>query len=105
MRARIAPEPIKTGLGAVGDNKSRAAKAISRQSGLPLQAPVAEFEDAPIAPVQPEADTAPATSAFAASLISSTHETPPEEKRANVQKLGRAALPAQGSLALTDRRV
>ena len=104
MRARIAPEPISTALAAVGDQRSRAA--ISRARAKTPVSPPAEPEvETPPAPVQPEADMVSATSAFAAALISSTHETPAEARREQVKKLRRAALPAQGSLALTDRRV
>lgn len=106
MRARIAPEPISTTLAAVGDQRSRSAAARARaRTAVPsLADPDIGAEVSPT-PTQPDADPISATSAFAAALLSSTHETPAEAKREQVKRLGRAALPAQGSLALTDRRV
>jgi hypothetical protein len=104
MRARIAPEPISTGLAALGDHRSRRAAARARAKAA-ASLPLGPESELPQTPLQPEADPISATSTFAAALLSSTHETPAEAKREQARKLRRAALPAQGSLALTDRRV
>ena len=105
MRARIAPEPISAGLGAVGDYRHRAFMEDSRApkaSQMPIEPAV---ETPPVVAAQLPPDEAPATSAFAAAVISSTQETLPDARRQMQQSGHRAALPAQGSLALHDRRV
>ena len=105
MRARIAPEPISTGLATVGDYRSRTATDDSRRRKAAQVAAEPAPETPLIPPVQPPPDEAPATSAFAAALLTSEHAPPTDAKHRLLQKLGRAALPAQGSLALHDRRV
>ncbi|MDB5542061.1 MAG: hypothetical protein JWQ89_3788 [Devosia sp.] len=107
MSARIAPEPISTGLGAVGDYRSR------RMLGDSYAAP-----DAPDTPQPPPPQNAPAQlpapvpapppapgSAFAAALLSG--QVPPKRtgEREIILRLGSTDLPAQGSLALHDRLV
>jgi hypothetical protein len=105
MRARTAPEPVSTGATAVGDYKSRAQLRLSKRQANPLEPGTAESSPPSPAPIQPDVDAAPSASAFAAALISSTGQPTVTEQREKALKLSRAALPAQGSLALTDRRV
>lgn len=101
MRARTAP--ISTGLGAVGDYRSRTLLGDSR---LPKNADVPEEPPADPSPAPTAAPLAPeegnALSAFAAALI--TSQQPQRAAKPDLRQR-RAALPAQGSLALHDRRV
>lgn len=106
MRARTAPDPISSGAMDVGDYRSRARVAVpKRQTGLFEDGEQESVASVAPAPVQPEADVSLSASAFTAALISSRENPSAMEQREKVQKLARAALPAQGSLALTDRRV
>jgi len=108
MSARIAPEPISTGLGAVGDYRSRSLLGNSYQPpehDLPTapadEALAAAPQNLPPLPAPP----APAGSAFAVALLSGQLPPKPTSEREVILRLGSADLPAQGSLALTDRRV
>lgn len=107
MSARIAPEPISTGLGAVGDYRSRSllrdADAGSDQHEAPGESPAhaALAQALPALPAPP----APPGSAFATALLSGQLPPKPTSEREIMLRLGSAELPAQGSLALHDRRV
>lgn len=107
MSARIAPEPIHSGLGAIADYRSRSLLGDS-YSGPEQDAPpppvsddVPAFETAPVPPTPPS----PPGSAFAAALLSGQLPQRLRSQREIRLRLGRAELPAQGSLALHDRRV
>jgi len=109
MSARIAPEPISTGLGAIGDYRSRtlfgdSRAAVDQQDAPPPQSqptttPLAE--NLPPIPAPPP----PPGSAFAAALLSGQLSPKPTSEREIILRLGSAELPAQGSLALHDRLV
>jgi len=106
MSARIAPEPISTGLGAVADYRSRTLLGDSRplpdlpdQPGSPPQQTLAQT--LPSLPVPPP----PPGSAFAAALLAGHLAPKPTSEREIILRLGSAHLPAQGSLALRDRLV
>jgi hypothetical protein len=109
MSARIAPEPIRMGLAAVGDYRSRSLLGDSTQGS--------DLPDTPAPPPAPPQNTAaqllpplpapppPPGSAFAAALLSGQLPPKPTSDREIILRLGSADLPAQGSLALHDRLV
>ncbi len=107
MSARIAPEPIRTGYPSVADFRSRTLFGDSRppadQHGQPdPQPPESTIADTlPPVPAPPP----PPGSAFAAALLSGQLSPRPTSEREIILRLGSSALPAQGSLALHDRRV
>ena len=111
MSARIAPEPINGGSGAVADYRSRTVRGDS-QSRAGRQAP----EDEPDTLVEEQAPDLrgrlpvaapppPSGAAFAAALITGQLPPRPVSEREIQLQLGSADLPAQGSLALHDRLV
>lgn len=108
MSARIAPEPIRTGLGAIADYRSRSllgdSLAPPEQAEIP---PLPVPERTPLADTLPPLPTPPAPpgSAFAAAVLSGQLPPKPRSEREIILRLGSAELPAQGSLALHDRRV
>lgn len=114
MSARIAPEPISSGFSAVGDYRSRTVSGDARhaqeqpagnaaqQQSIPF--PVTETATAILPPMIP-APPAPAGAAFAMALLSSQLPPRPASEREIQRRMGSAELPAQGSLALHDRRV
>jgi hypothetical protein len=106
MSARIAPEPIRTGLGAVGDYRSRTllgdSHAGSAPSDTPPQSPQNTFPRT-LAPIP--APPSPPGSAFAAALLSGQVPPKPTREREIMLRLGTGDLPAQGSLPLHDRLV
>ena len=106
MSARIAPEPINTGLGAVADYRSRTllgdSNAAPDQPDTPPPPPQQTL--AQLLPPLP-APPPPPGSAFAAALLSGQLPPKPTTDREIILRLGSADLPAQGSLALHDRRV
>ena len=106
MSARIAPEPISSGLGAVADYRSRTLLGDSHMGS--------DHQDAPPPPPQHTlaqllpplpAPPPPPGSAFAAALLAGQLPPKPTSDREIILRLGSADLPAQGSLALHDRRV
>lgn len=106
MSARIAPEPIKTGLGAVADYRSRTllgdSHAEPEQPDPPPAPPQTHLKQLlPPLPTPP----APPGSAFAAALLAGQLPPKPTSDREIILRLGSADLPAQGSLALHDRLV
>ena len=107
MSARIAPEPISSGFAAVPDYRSRAATGDS--AALPEHASSGKGEkerpsaSAHLSPLP--APPPPPGAAFAAALISGQLPPRPTSERELLMRLGSAQLPAQGSLALHDRRV
>lgn len=116
MSARIAPEPIGSGFSATGEYRSRAVAADARSSGR-QQSPAQQSLSVP-EPARPEAKAlqepilpplprppAPPGAAFAVALISGQLPPRPTSERELQMRLGSADLPAQGSLALHDRRV
>lgn len=107
MSARIAPEPINTGLGAVADYRSRTLLGDSRngsdQPDTPPPPP-SQNSAAHLLPPLP-APPPPPGSAFAAALLSAQLPPKPTSDREIILRLGSADLPAQGSLALHDRLV
>ena len=114
MSARIAPEPISSGFSAVGDYRSRTVSGDARHAqeqpaGNPPQQqsmPFPEIDAAAVnAPPPIPAPPAPSGAAFAMALLSSQLPTRPASERELHRRLGSAELPAQGSLALHDRRV
>ncbi|MDF2981657.1 MAG: hypothetical protein K0Q69_1429 [Devosia sp.] len=106
MSARIAPEPINTGLGAVADYRSRTLLGDSRNgSDQPdTPPPPPQNSAAQLLPPLP-APPPPPGSAFAAALLSGQLPPKPTSDREIILRLGSADLPAQGSLALHDRLV
>lgn len=107
MSARIAPEPINTGLGAVADYRSRTLLGDSGTApdhpGTPPPA-LPQNTHAQLLPPLP-APPPPPGSAFAAALLAGQLSPKPTSDREIMLRLGGAELPAQGSLALHDRRV
>lgn len=107
MSARIAPEPIRMGPGAVADYRSRTLlgdyRAGSEQADAPPPPPQppAQQQLLPPLPTPPP----PPGSAFAAALLSGQLPPKPTSDREILLRLGSADLPAQGSLALHDRLV
>ena len=107
MSARIAPEPINTGLGAVADYRSRTLLGDSRTGSDQLDTPPPappQNSAAQLLPPLP-APPPPPGSAFAAALLSGQLPPKPTSDREIILRLGSADLPAQGSLALHDRLV
>ena len=106
MSARIAPEPINTGLGAVADYRSRTLLGDSRNgSDQPdTPPPPSQNSAAHLLPPLP-APPPPPGSAFAAAILSGQLPPKPTSDREIILRLGSADLPAQGSLALHDRLV
>jgi hypothetical protein len=106
MSARIAPEPINTGLGAVADYRSRTLLGDSRGGSDQADAPPPPLPQ-PSQQLLPPLPTPPAPpgSAFAAALLSGQLPPKPTSDREIMLRLGSADLPAQGSLALHDRLV
>jgi hypothetical protein len=111
MSARIAPEPISTGLGAIGDYRSRTLLGDSRRSVDQQDAPPPQPQPQPATTSAAEhlppipAPPPPPGSAFAAALLSGQLSPKPTSEREIILRLGSAELPAQGSLALHDRLV
>lgn len=106
MSARIAPEPINTGLGAVADYRSRTLLGDSRNgSDQPDTPPPPPQNSAAQLLPPPPAPPPPPGSAFAAALLSGQLPPKPTSDREIILRLGSADLPAQGSLALHDRLV
>lgn len=104
MSARIAPEPIQTGLGAVADYRSRTLLGDShaeQEQADPPPAPPQTNKQLPPLPTPP----APPGSAFAAALLAGQLPPKATNDREIILRLGGADLPAQGSLALHDRLV
>ena len=107
MSARIAPERISTGLGAVGDYRSRSLlgnpspQPEQHEPIAPAPAQEALAEVLPPLPAPPP----PPGSAFATALLSGQLPPRPKSEREIILRLGSADLPAQGSLALHDRLV
>lgn len=106
MSARIAPEPINTGLGAVADYRSRTLLGDSRNGSDQPDTPPPPPQNcaAQLLPPLP-APPPPPGSAFAAALLSGQLPPKPTSDREIILRLGSADLPAQGSLALHDRLV
>ncbi len=107
MSARIAPEPIGNGYSAAADYRPRPALGDSGGS-VPQQAkgkPEAQQQAAqPQLPAMPP-PAPPPGAAFAVALITGQLPPRPTSERELMMRLGSADLPAQGSLALHDRRV
>ena len=107
MSARIAPEPINTGLGAVADYRSRTLLGDSRNGSDQPDTPPPPPSQTGAARLLPRlpAPPPPPGSAFAAALLSGQLPPKPTSDREIILRLGSADLPAQGSLALHDRLV
>jgi hypothetical protein len=107
MSARIAPEPIRMGLGAVGDYRSRSLLGDSRHGSDQPDSPPPPPPQSSAAELLPPlpAPPPPPGSAFAAALLSGQLPPKPTSDREIILRLGSADLPAQGSLALHDRLV
>lgn len=107
MSARIAPEPINMGLGAVADYRSRTLLGDSHAGSdqpEPPPPPPPQNTLAQLLPPLP-APPPPPGSAFAAALLAGQLSPKPTTDREIILRLGNADLPAQGSLALHDRLV
>ena len=107
MSARIAPEPISTGLGAVADYRSRTLLGDSNTAPDQPDTPPPPPPQNTLAQLLPPlpAPPPPPGSAFAAALLAGQLPPKPTSDREIILRLGSADLPAQGSLALHDRRV
>ncbi len=108
MSARIAPEPISNGYGAVSDYRPRAARgdssaASSEQAPTNNAPPQQQPAQAQMPAMPPPAP--PPGAAFAVALITGQLPPRPTSERELQMRLGSADLPAQGSLALHDRLV
>ncbi|MGC4077510.1 MAG: hypothetical protein QM702_10850 [Rubrivivax sp.] len=109
MVASIAPEPVSTGLGELTDYRSRTllgdSRAAQRQFVVISSASNDEqpVEDGPSAP--PPTPSAAPGSTFEAAVLAGQLTRRPNWKKENVLRFGNARLPAQGALALRDRRV
>ena len=108
MSARTALEPISNGIGTVSGYRSRTVRSdsgatIEQQKGS--SSPQAQ----PQQPSQPQITMPPPApppgAAFAVALITGQLPPRPTSERELQMRLGSADLPAQGSLALHDRRV
>lgn len=106
MSARIAPEPINTGLGAVADFRSRTLLGNTHSGSDQPDAPPPPPQQT-LAQILPPLPTPPRPpgSAFAAALLAGQLPPKPTSEREIILRLGSADLPAQGSLALHDRLV
>lgn len=110
MSARIAPEPMRAGLGDIADFRSRSLLGDSGPSTghdddeAPPPPPSERMALADTLP-PPPTPPAPSGSAFAAALLSGQLPPRPKSEREIILRLGSADLPAQGSLALHDRLV
>ena len=107
MSARIAPEPVRSGFGAVADFRSRTALGYSGESIDQHAQDNPQQQQRPAQP-QPPAMPPPAPppgAAFAVALITGQLPPKPKSERELQMRLGSAELPAQGSLALHDRLV
>ncbi len=107
MSARIAPEPINTGLGAVADYRSRTLLGDSHTGSDQPDAPPPPPPQNTLRQLLPPLPVPlpPLGSAFATALLSGQLPPKPTSDREIILRLGSADLPAQGSLALHDRRV
>lgn len=107
MSARIAPEPIRSGIGAIADYRSRSLLGDSNLGPEPEMPPLQLADPTPVSETLPPLPTPPSPpgSAFAAALLSGQLPPKPKSEREIILRLGSAELPAQGSLALHDRRV
>ena len=107
MSARIAPEPISTGLGAVADYRSATLLGDSGAGSDQPDAPPPPPPQHTLAQLLPPlpAPPPPPGSAFAAALLAGQLPPKPTSDREIILRLGSADLPAQGSLALHDRLV
>jgi len=108
MSARIAPEPISSGFGAVADYRSRTVRgdsggSIEQQTAGSNPAPQQQAAQPQLPTMPPPAP--PPGAAFAVALITGQLPPRPMSERQLMMRLGSADLPAQGSLALHDRRV
>jgi hypothetical protein len=113
MSARIAPEPVSAGSHVVGDYRPRTTKGDSptadttttasgsRQHSMQLQKTSSAADILPPLPTPPK----PPGSAFAVALMTGQLQPRPTSVREMQMRLGSAELPAQGSLALHDKRV
>lgn len=109
MSARIAPEPISNGYSAPADYRPRMVRGDSgatvdqqaqSQGNAKPQQPAAQPQLPAMPPPAP-----PPGAAFAVALITGQLPPRPTSERELMMRLGSADLPAQGSLALHDRRV
>lgn len=111
MSARIAPEPISSGISAVSEyyhSRSAASEAHARTAPAQQQAPKQQSMTLPEEPQEKQAPAlspppAPPGAAFAVALISGQLAPKPTSHLELQMRLGSADLPAQGSLALHDR--
>ena len=108
MSARIAPEPISSGFGTVADYRSRTVRgdsggSVEQQAGDGNAAPQQQAAQPQLPAMPPPAP--PPGAAFAVALITGQLPPRPINERQLMMRLGSADLPAQGSLALHDRRV
>ncbi len=112
MSARIAPEPISNGYSATADFRSRTVRGDSGASveqqaqghSGAKQAQQQQQVAQPQLPAMPPPSPPPGA-AFAVALITGQLPPKPTSERELMMRLGSADLPAQGSLALHDRRV
>ena len=109
MSARTALETISSGIGAVSGFRSRTVRSdsgsVSEQQssgGKPPQAQQQASRQPQITMLPP---APPPGAAFAVALITGQLPPKPTSERELLMRLGSAELPAQGSLALHDRRV
>lgn len=109
MSARIAPEPISNGYSAPADYRPRMVRTDSGatvdqqaqgKGNAKPQQPAAQPQLPAMPPPAP-----PPGAAFAVALITGQLPPRPTSERELMMRLGSADLPAQGSLALHDRRV
>jgi len=110
MSARIAPEPISNGYTASADYRPRMVRG---DSGASVNQQAQWGDNTPAQPQQKPAQpqitmpppAPPPGAAFAVALITGQLPPRPTSERELQMRLGSADLPAQGSLALHDRRV
>jgi hypothetical protein len=106
MSARTALEPISSGTGAVAGYRSRTVRG---DSGASIEQQTADGFEPHARPAQPQITMPPPApppgAAFAVALITGQLPPRPTSERELQLRLGSADLPAQGSLALHDRRV
>ena len=109
MSARTALEPISSGIGTVSGFRSRTARNDSGATS-DQQTSGGRLPPAPLQPPAPPQITMPPPApppgaAFAVALITGQLPPKPTSERELQMRLGSGDLPAQGSLALHDRRV